>query len=69
MFLLIIILYPEWRLLNNGSCPVTVAPKKCKAACTREMRPVCGEDQNGETKTFNNKCLYDYAECSETDKG
>lgn len=36
----------------------------CSAICPKVYSPVCGEDINGNKRTFNNKCDFTYVQCS-----
>ncbi|XP_044742657.1 agrin-like isoform X2 [Chrysoperla carnea] len=54
----------EWRVINNQDCRLRSAPKtECPKKCTREYMPVCGVDNTGNFRTFNNECEFKTEEC------
>ncbi|XP_044743122.1 ovoinhibitor-like [Chrysoperla carnea] len=57
----------EWRIVSNQDCRLRTkrsAPKsECPKKCTREFMPVCGVDNTGNFRTFNNECEFKTEEC------
>ncbi|PSN33320.1 Vasotab, partial [Blattella germanica] len=47
---------------------LATAEKECSPICTLEYVPVCGGGEGGETKTFSNKCEFNYYNCVNSEK-
>lgn len=56
----------EYSEVYQGECGCLVS---CLKPCARIYAPVCGEDCNGNKKTFSNQCEMDNYNCEHPDGG